>query len=224
MAVQRLYGCTTEEYFALPYASNSGIKEAHKILKTGDVPDHVQSAAYYRGSALDAILTDPETIHTIDMTREQRQTLIPMARAIERDPTYQALFHPDAGGERQAVFVDLELPIEMDGMTVTIPAKCKYDWWNPRPKINFGGDLKTTQAQTQAAFESAADWFHYDQNAAWYMDITKTDRYVFLAVSDRNYKIFKISVKRGDEFYLSGRAKYLRDSSSWFKLNGNRVA
>lgn len=219
MAVQRLY-ISTEEYFALPYASNSGVKEAHSILNSGGIAPQDEVPSYYMGSSVDAVLTDPETIHTLNMSREERATIIPMARAIEKDATYQALFSPDAGGERQAVFVDMEFPITIDGMQVFIPAKCKFDWWNPKPKLNFGGDLKTTICKDQRAFDRAAEWFDYDQQGAWYMDISGSDRFVILAVSKYNYAIFKWSIKRGDKFYQSGREKYLRRSASWFKLNG----
>jgi hypothetical protein len=223
MPTQRLY-ISTEEYFDLPYASNSGVKEAEKILGTGNFEEYVQTHSYYHGSALDALLTEPECIATKDMSEVQRQTLLPMARSIQADDTYKRLFHPDVGGEVQAVIVNLELPINVDGMPVTIPGKCKFDWFNPGRVVNFGGDLKTTEASTQEQFESAAKWFHYPQQAAWYMDVSETDRFAFIGVSKKNFRIFKIFIKRGDPLYLSGREKYLRDSASWFKLNGNRVA
>lgn len=222
MSVQRLY-ISTEEYFALPYASNSTIKEAHDILKTGDVKEHVRSDAYYFGSVLDAVLTDPETIHQADLTKDQRQTVIPMARAIEKDPTYQALFSQEAGREGQVVFVNTEFPLIIDGMQVTIPVKCKFDWWNPKPKLRFGGDLKTTIAKSQAQFDAAAGWFNYPQQGAWYMDISESDRFIIIAVSKYNNAIFKWAMQRGDANYKIGREKYLRCAASWFKLNGSAI-
>lgn len=220
MALQRLH-ISTEEYFGLPYASNSGIKEAHKILQTGDFQEQARSEAYYFGSALDNLLTDPELVHTLDMPDAKRRQLLPMANAVLNNDTYKAFFTKDRGREDQCVFVDMEFPLLTDGMQITIPVKCKYDWFNPKPYINFGGDLKTTDAKTQTAFLSAAKWFEYDQQAAWYMDITGTNRFVIIAVSKINCQVFTLAIKRGDKHYESGKVKYLRRSSSWFKLNGS---
>lgn len=221
--LQRLY-ISTEEYFALPYASNSTVKEAHKMLMSGDIADYNQEVpAYYFGAAIDAILTDPENVHTMDLTRDQQYTVLPICKAIQKNKVYQALFSPEAGREHQAVFVDTEFQITVDGNKVFIPAKCKFDWWNPKKYINFGGDLKTTDAQTENAFRSAAKWFDYPQQAAWYMDITGTDKFVILGVSKRNYQTWVITIKRGDSLYESGKEKYLRRSASWYKLNGNQV-
>lgn len=221
MALERLY-INTEQYFALPYASNSTIKDAHKLMKTGTIEEHgTFSPAYYFGSAMDALLTEPELIHTVDMDQDQRKEILPMIASLQRNNTYQTFFSPEAGRESQAVFVDLEFPITIDGMKVTIPVKCKFDWWNPKRYINFGGDLKTTDASTEAAFLSAANWFYYPQQAAWYMDITGTDRFVIMAVSKRNNHVFTLPIKRGDKLYEKGKADYLRCSASWFKLNGS---
>lgn len=224
MALERLYGCTTEQYFELPCASNSGVKEAHKMLRTGTLEDYEQHRpAYYFGSIIDAILTDPENVHTIDLPADQRKEVLSMCRAIERDVQYQALFSPEAGGERQAVFVNMEFPFNLDGLEVKIPVKCKFDWFNPRPKINFGADLKTTLARSEAAFKSASNWFDYPQQAAWYMDISDTDRFMFMGISKYDNAIYKIPIKRGDELYKIGKEKYLRCLSSWCKLNPDKM-
>lgn len=221
MALERLIGCTTEKYFALPYANNSGMKEAHKLLNGTDIarPDFMPS--YYFGSALDAILTDPETIATAQMSDADRNRILPMCRALEKDDMYHRLFSHDAGGERQAVFVEYEFECTFDGITVQFPMKVKYDWWNPRKDIKFGGDLKTTQAKSEQQFRAASKWFDYDQQGALYMDVTGSDRFLFIAISTSNHAIFRIPMKRGDAMYESGKKKYLRCASSWWTLNGN---
>lgn len=221
--LERLYNCTSEEYFALPYASNSKMKEAHKMLCSGDIQEEEEIPAYYFGSAVDAFLTDPESIHTKSMPDDLRMKLIPMARAIEKNSIFKALFSRAAGVEHQAVFVDMEFPIEFDGIKVTIPLKVKFDWWNPRKDLGFGGDLKTTTCKYEHQFRKAAVWFEYPMQAALYMDVTKTDRFPIIAVSSFNNATFNFSIKRGDDLYIAGRNKYLRAASSWWKLNGSNV-
>lgn len=220
--LERLYGVSSEEYFKLPYASNSGMKDAHALLTTGVMrPEDEEIPAYYFGSAMDAFLTDPEGIHTASMSDDLRKKLLPMASAIEANDIFKKLFSRAAGVEHQAVFIDKEFVIEIDGLRFTIPIKCKYDWWNPRKDLNFGGDLKTTAARSEQQFRSAAQWFDYPQQAALYMDITGTDRFPIIAVSTYNYATYNFNVKKGDAMYNLGRNKYLRAASSWWQLNGS---
>lgn len=212
--LQRLY-ISTEEYFALPHASNSGVKEAHKLMNNKDTT-RVETRAYMFGSALDNLLTDPTIIDTQGLTSEEHALLNPMRRAIDKNPTYIALFKY---AERQAVFTESHMPVNFDGLETTILGKCKLDWWPP--KLRIPGDLKTTEARTWEQFKSAAKWFDYDQQAAWYMDVTNTDRFVIIACSKWNYATWEISYKRGDAAYQEGKKKYLRDSASWWKLYGH---
>lgn len=216
--MRQLLDITTAEYFKLPYASNSGIKEALKVMSGQDIPDDEGNRSYTFGSALDAILTDPNTLDTTGLTDDEVKLLYPMCRAIERDATYNALFR---GNHSQKVWVDTTMPISFEGINTTIPAKCKYDWWYPRK--DFGGDLKSTLTKTEEAFRKAAEWFDYDMQAAWYMDVTQTDRFVIIAVSKANFRTFTLSFKRGDESYESGKAKYLKCAAAWWKLYGHRA-
>lgn len=214
---------TTEEYFALPYASNSGIKEADKLMHGRDT-EYASTPAYEFGSALDAYITDPLTLDTSMLTSAQRADVLNMNKAISANTTFKALFENYT--DTQAVFVDTEFEVTFDGITVTIPGKCKFDWWNNM--LGFGGDLKTTMAKDEKSFISAAKWFNYDQQAAWYMDITKSDRFVIIACSKINYHTFTMSFRRWidrdrciqDPYYLAGKAKYEGAAGSWWKLYG----
>lgn len=226
--LERLHKLTTEEYFSLPYASNSGIKEASKLMAGRDVGYDPGSRALIFGSALDALLTDPTLMDSLILEEGEKKLLFPMLRSVNNNNIFNVLLRPEDDTvpvkkrtrTTQAVWVESHLPIQFDGMEVTIPAKCKYDYWNQ--KLYFGGDLKTTEARDQANFESAAKWFGYNQQAAWYMDITQSDRFIIIGVSKWNFKTFMITFKRDDEGYLEGKRKYTQCASEWWKLYGAR--
>jgi len=212
--LERLY-ITTEEYFALPHASNSGVKDAFALNTSRDVPRDPDNRAYKYGSALDALLTDPTVMDSRELTGEEKVLLHPMLRSLEKNNSYNALFK---NADRQAVWVEGEFPISYDGLDLTIPAKCKFDWWIN--KLKFGGDLKTSESRTLEQFISAAKWFNYDQQAAWYMDITGSDRFLIIGISKWNFKTFEMAFKRGDANYLAGREKYMKCALSWWKYYG----
>lgn len=201
---------STQEYFALPHASNSGIKEAHQIFqaRAKGLPDPTK--AYRFGSAFDALLTDMQELTLDGMHDHEIKQILGMKKALERDAIYNALFKE---ADKQAVFTDTT---EIDGFN--IPRKCKYDLWSEF--THFGGDLKSTTATSQQAFEAACTRFEYPQQAAWYMDITDTDRFVIIGISKSYpHNIFHISIKRNDPLYCKGKESYLQQAISWVKLN-----
>jgi hypothetical protein len=212
--LQRL-DITDAEYFKLPHASNSGLKEAHKLFSASESGERDLTGAYEFGSAIDALLTNPGELNTLNLTNEQRQDVLLMRKALSKDPTYNALC---AKADKQVVFTHDAFPIEIDGLQTTIRAKCKYDFWQPR--MNFGCDLKSTVAKDQPAFSAAAIFMKYPMQGAWYMDITNSDRFVIIGISKINYKVFTFSIRRGDEHYIKGRAQYMYHSKSWWKLYG----
>lgn len=213
MAVERLH-ISNEEYFKLPYASNSGLVEAHKLFQESENGQVDLTAAYRFGSAFDAIATDPNEYDSTDLTDPQVSILMPMRRALEKNSIYQAIFKNAAS---QVVFVDREFKVEINGLQITIPAKCKYDKW--AFNLGFGGDIKSTQVTTQAQFAASVKFLNYDRQAAWYMDITGSERFPIIGVSKKNHKTFVVSIKRGDELYYTGRQKYQKLVPSWWKLN-----
>jgi hypothetical protein len=205
---------TSEEYFALDMASNSGIKLAYDIF-TGGVERDLRNA-YRFGSAIDALLTAPDETDLTDMTDQEISQLLSMRKAFRKDPIYQGLF-ANKHTESQVVFVEDDFRFDTFEMEVSLKAKCKFDFWNNHS--NFGGDLKSTQAKTQEEFENAAKMFGYPRQAAWYMDISGSDRFVIIAVSKVNSKCFYISIKRGDPSYILGQQQYLIYATSYWKLN-----
>lgn len=203
----RLY-ISTAEYFALPNASNSAIKEAHKAFIGGKEYD--PSLVYRFGSYFDNLITDIEELNSSGLEDNHIQAITGMRKKLLNNDIYKKLFH---GQSKQAVFVD-----EIDFMGFNIKRKCKFDIYNDF--FGFGADLKTTAAQTQSQFEGTISHLDYDQQAAWYMDISQTNRFPFFGISKfRPYNVFVFTIKRNDKLYNIGREKYETKLYSWIKIN-----
>lgn len=213
---------TDEEYFALPHASNSSMREAHKLFMANEKGEFDPTRAYRFGSAFDALSTAPGELSLVDMTDKEVSLLMPMRRKLELNGIYRSLFKDQP---TQVVFVRDDLPVKIDGVERKIPARCKFDVWNER--FNFGGDLKSTTAKTAEQFYAAFKHFQYHAQAAWYMDVTKTDRFVVIGVpkeTDLKYAAQVIQVKRDDDLYNQGRAIYTRNARSWWMMYGVKAS
>lgn len=205
---------TTEEYFKLPYASNSNIKEAYKMFTASENAEIDTTKSFAFGSAFDALTTEQSEFSTEKLTDKEVSLLMPMRRLLEANMIYSACFK---NADKQAVFIDKEFEIDLDGMNVVIPAKCKFDLWSNM--LNFGGDIKSTVAASQTAFEKAAKMFKYNMQAAWYMDITRSNRFIIIGISKTKYKTFDIQIKRGDNAYIRGKKDYLFYARYWWMVN-----
>lgn len=204
------------EYFALPYASNSTLKDAHKMFTASDTGVWEPTKAYEFGSAFDALLTSPGILDTSMISNEDRRLLPSMRATLEND---DKVFKPLLmNASTQVVFVETEFVIYLDGRPITFPAKCKYDFWID--KFDFGADLKAVICKDQHAFEAACEHFKYYMQGALYMDITKSDRFILVGISKRNFKIFIIQIRRDDARYKIGKRQYEACFGPWWKLYG----
>ena len=90
-------------------------------------------------------------------------------------------------------------------------------WW--LSAYGFGGDLKTTFAESQAQFDEAIDFFDWDRSRAWYMDIAGSKQDFIYAISKKNCKIFKHFITdRNHPTYTKGKEKYEDLASKWWQL------
>lgn len=177
--------------------------------------------AYRFGRIIDYTLTEHDQMDYIHHTAggeavsdAEWELAQKMQRAFLADDTARTLYQLCKG---QAVKTR-RLALERFGVRFHINARCKYDFWGDG--IGYGGDLKSTTATTQKQFEQAAEYFDYDRQRAWYMDITGADRDLLIGVSKVNLKVFKIAVTRDSDFYRRGREKYMRLAFKWWCLFG----
>jgi exodeoxyribonuclease VIII len=105
-----------------------------------------------------------------------------------------------------------EIPVF--GKIAELDAKCKVDFLNT--KYNVCIDLKTTTNSAPGEFAKSVWNYRYHVQAAFYMDLTKAERFFFIAVEKESP--FNVEVYELDEESISiGRAAYLADIKTYKK-------
>jgi hypothetical protein len=202
-----------DKYYERSEVSNSDLTALknmlHPHMQYGD-----REAAFRFGTLVDALVTEPSRVDVFALTVDGEQYsadefahargMHDALRAEARNDRLLAMVLDCA--ETQRVMVHKAQRFGYCGFPFTLDTRCKWDWW--LPSGNFGGDLKTTFAETQRQFDEAVDFFDWDRSRAWYMDIAHSDRDFIYAISKKNNCIFKKFINRGDDIYLRGREKY----------------
>jgi len=119
-------------------------------------------------------------------------------------------------------FMSKNMQIDYEGFKFQMQTRCKWDIWIQI--MNYGGDIKSTTATSQKQFEDACRYFDYDRQRAWYMDISGARQDVLIGISKENFKVFKLFIKRGDDFYNSGKMKYEDLAFKWWMIFGEEKA
>ncbi len=199
----------SDPYYNLPEVSNSDLHEVMKIFyeeqQRGDI-----EAAYRFGNLVDALITEPNrcnhikrTVDDVQFTEDEWRIAYEMLKAFRADPIGQVYLKNSVG---QKVFQHHNFEIEYQGFTFSVSARCKYDLFH---KLAYhGGDIKSTVATTQKQFEESIRYFDYDQQRAWYMDLSGSSQDMLFGISKKNFQVFKFPIRRGDKTYVSGKEKY----------------
>ena len=202
-----------DEYYQRSEVSNSDLTALKEILYPRP-PYGDKETAFRIGSIVDAMISEKHRVDFLNMTLdgqpidvEEFQFCRELQRAIRaearRDPFLEMVLEK---ADTQCVMVNTGQRFNNGGFEFTLDTRCKWDWWLSAP--HFGGDLKTTNAETDAEFENAIDFFDWDRSRAWYMDIAGSNQDFIYAVSKKNFRVFKKYIRRGDEVYNRGREKY----------------
>ncbi|MCU6767385.1 PD-(D/E)XK nuclease-like domain-containing protein [Barnesiella propionica] len=201
------------EYYRRSEVSNSDLTELKNLLyprvQYGD-----KEAAFRFGSLVDAIITEQKRVnyyrYTVDneqYTEEEFNHAKEMHRALRMEASRDTFLAKVLEfADTQNFMVNHGQQFEYGEFSFTLDTRCKWDWW--LPQFKFGGDLKTTFAESQAQFDEAVYFFDWDRSRAWYMDIAGSNRDFIYAISKKNCKIFKKYINRGDAIYNRGREKY----------------
>ena len=198
-------------YYGRGEVSNSDRTELKNILhprmQFGD-----KEAAFRFGSLVDAIITEPSRVNyylhrvdNVEYSSEEWNRAMEMHKSLLREAEKDAFLKKVLEiSNTQICMVNPNQTIEYGDFAFELPTRCKWDWWLG----TFGGDLKTTFAESQKQFEEAVDFFDWDRSRAWYMDIAGSNTDFIYAISKKNYQIFKKYIKRGDDIYTRGKEKY----------------
>ncbi|MEA4949067.1 MAG: hypothetical protein VB068_05380 [Petrimonas sp.] len=212
-----------DTYFNRNEVSNSDLTELKNLLyprtQYGD-----KEKAFKFGTLIDAIITEPDrvdfyklTVDDVECLKEDFDLAIEMRKSLiaeSRKDTFLANVLKHAS--TQSVSIRQNQVFDYCGFEFTLDTRCKWDWH--LQSANFGGDLKSTFAESQKQFEEAIDFFDWDRSRAWYMDIIGSDRDFIYAISKKNCKVFKYFIQRGDKTYEKGKEKYLDLAFKYWQL------
>jgi hypothetical protein len=84
----------------------------------------------------------------------------------------------------------------------------------------MGGDIKSTTATTQEQFEAAITHFDYHRQRAVYMTLSGYSYDVIIGISKKNFQVFKVYIKRGDELFNRGMYEFQALAYKYYVLFG----
>lgn len=209
-------------YRAFPAVSNSDLGWLDEQL-TNKINNAIDlESTFANGTLIDAMITEPHKVDFFKLkvqgekynySTEEFEIAKEMKKAFMKDALCQQILKTCTF---QKISYQPEFEIELNGLKFTLPAKCKWDFFNE--KIDFSGDIKSTACTTQKQCEEAVRHFNYDRSRAWYMDLENRSNDILIFISKVNYKIFKVPVKRGGSIYNEGKEKYQELAFKWWTL------
>jgi hypothetical protein len=208
-------------YYSRKEVSNSDLSWLKQQLSPRDAVDLTE--AYRFGSLIDAMITEPARVDYFARTLDASQFGDDDFGKAERmkkafyDDSFCKMISTSMDGQK---IMSSRRSFDCGGYDFELDCRCKWDIW--REDLGWGGDIKSTVATTQAQFETAASFFDYDRQRAWYMDIAEAEKDVLIGISKVNFKVFKIFIGRDSAFYKSGREKYLELAMKWYLLFGDK--
>jgi hypothetical protein len=200
-------------YYDRTEVSNSDLTELKQLLyprtQYGD-----KEKAFRFGTLFDALITEPDRVRydkrTVDGELYSGDDWA-LAEAMKKSLRAEALRdgflrYVMESAATQKSMINHGQKFGYGDFEYTLDTRCKWDWW--LPDLNFGGDLKTTAAETQKQFDESVDFFDWDRSRAWYMDISESNQDFIYAVSKKNCKVFKLVISRDSPIYRRGKEKY----------------
>lgn len=212
-----------DSYYLRTEVSNSDLTELKNYLyprtQYGD-----KEKAFKFGTLVDALITENERVHyskrMVDdgtYSREDFELGLAMREALRKEARKDEFLRAVlSNSDTQKFMVNKSQRFLYGNFEYTLDTRCKWDWW--LPSFGFGGDLKTTFAESQNQFNEAIDFFDWDRSRAWYMDIAGSQQDFIYAISKKNLKIFKAFIRRDDDTYKRGKEKYDELAFKWWQL------
>ena len=210
-------------YYLRTEVSNSDLTELKNYLyprtQYGD-----KEKAFKFGTLVDALITENERVHyskrmvdDVTYSREDFELGLAMREALRKEARKDEFLRAVlSNSDTQKFMVNKFQRFLYGNFEYTLDTRCKWDWW--LPSFGFGGDLKTTFAESQNQFNEAIDFFDWDRSRAWYMDIAGSQQDFIYAISKKNLKIFKAFIRRDDDTYKRGKEKYDDLAFKWWQL------
>lgn len=213
-----------DPYFNRPEVSNSDLTSLKKYFMDQDQIRDTYDA-YRFGTLVDAIITEPSKVdyfkrviqgHDYTYTQDEFDTAKAMLKSARENNLVSSLILQSA---MQKVMVKQDFQIEHDGIAFSMNVRAKWDLFINA--FGWGGDIKSTTATTQKQFVEACYYFDYTRQRAWYMDIADAKQDILIGISKKNFKVFLLPIKRGDDFYNHGKKQYQELAFKYWTLFSN---
>lgn len=206
----------SDTYYIRPEVSNSDLTSLLDKERLYDL-----APVYRFGNLVDAMITDMGRVNHLtrqvdgeQFTQKEWSLAYDMLNAFRNDEYCRSIIEMSEG---QKVFSHDAFPIHYHGMVFTLPMRCKTDLYVGRMQLI--NDIKSTACTSQRQFEESIGFFDYDRQGALYLDLSGTERFMFIGISKtKPHRIYKVALRRGDDMYLSGRSKYSELAFKWFTL------
>lgn len=152
-----------DSYYSRTEVSNSDLTELKNYLypraQYGD-----KEKAFKFGTLVDALITENDRVRYDKLmvddyvyTQEEFELGLEMRRALRKEAEKdQFLAVVLAQSDTQRFMVNRQQEFYYGNFAYHLDTRCKWDWW--LSTFNFGGDLKTTFAESQAQFDEAIDF------------------------------------------------------------------
>lgn len=212
-----------DSYYLRTEVSNSDLTELKNYLYPRTQYGNKEKAFKF-GTLVDALITENERVHyskrmvdDVTYSREDFELGLAMREALRKEARKDEFLRAVlSNSDTQKFMVNKSQRFLYGNFEYTLDTRCKWDWW--LPSFGFGGDLKTTFAESQNQFNEAIDFFDWDRSRAWYMDIAGSQQDFIYAISKKNLKIFKAFIRRDDDTYKRGKEKYDELAFKWWML------
>jgi hypothetical protein len=208
-----------DPYYDRSEVSNSDLSWLKNQLYPRDMPDPTN--AYRFGTLLDNMLTEPHKVNYSllqcdgeQYSQEDFEIANQMRLAFLKDDFCKSLVDRSTP---QKIMIKRQA-FEIDGFEYHLNIRSKWDIW--LDMLGWGGDIKSTTATTQKQFIDAIYHFDYDRQRAFYMTNAESKQDVLIGISKKNFKVFKVPIKRTDEMFKSGMNKVNELTFKWWQLFG----
>lgn len=152
-----------DSYYLRTEVSNSDLTELKNYLyprtQYGD-----KEKAFKFGTLVDALITENERVHyskrmvdDVAYSREDFELGLAMREALRKEARKDEFLRAVlSNSDTQKFMVNKSQRFLYGNFEYTLDTRCKWDWW--LPSFGFGGDLKTTFAESQNQFNEAIDF------------------------------------------------------------------
>ena len=199
-------------YFDRPEVSNSDLKKLHDKLYPR--PNYDPTDAYWFGTVLDAVVTEPERVDFDNKTVDGQQVndidwchILEMKKSFDAEKLCSDIL--DISDPQKIIVRDMDF--QYGDYSFTMPCRCKYDFYNPY----VGADLKSTTAQTDEQFISACKHFMYFNQAYFYMNMGYLHKFLIIGISKINYNVFYVPIHIGSPEYEEGKTS-VNELAFWY--------